>query len=381
MACLLLCYRYFLFAAFIVCNAIICSVAAWNYSLAHYTGLDLHVDIFLIFLGVLGVAFLLPVLFIDIFRKNAVASKVWFECVWVAVFWVLELAGAAAVTAIVPNELCLPDSEAIAMYACTSTRVLLAFSWLITVLLLIYLVALAVAAVSHHEDDSSVWTASVRFYPWYQIRSSLGSAPPSPTRDWQRPLALAAPQPKRVVQQANLRLSVDVEAARDTTRNAPSMFVMSQSGANIVPVSVRQTALASSEETARQASFPSPPQAEPVPSLYPEHMRSQLPKTARIPPPPPGPTPPPLGDWPRTAGRHRGLPKYEPPTSERTTAVSPPALPPRRAQPTPVTTTTSRPLPRRRDSEDSPSRQRPPPLNLDGISAFRAIDSRRGGRS
>lgn len=378
MASLLLCYRYFLFGAFIVCNAIICSVAAWNYSLARYTGLDLQVDVYLIFLGVAGVAFLLPVLFIDIFRKNALPSRVWFECAWVAVFWMFELAGAAAVTAIVPNELCLPDSEAIATYACLSTRVLLAFTWLLTVLLLIYLIALTVAAVSHQEDDAGVWHASVRFFPWFQIRSSLGSAPPSPTRNWQRPFALAAPQPKRPVKQADLRMSPDIEAAQEIEQPAPSMFVMSQSGANIVPVTVRQP-VPEASVTARQASFPPPPQPEPVPSLYPEHVRSRLPQTAA--PVPSGPTPPPLGDWPRTAGRHRGLPKYEP-RSESVSPASPPPLPPRRAQPPPTpVVTSSRPLPRRRDSEDSPSRQRPPPLNLDGISAFRAIDTRRNGRS
>lgn len=98
MASLLLHYRYFLFGefpagkmilpnlirpipgAFIVCNAIICSVAAWNFSLARDTGIDrmwpvsyrlvwiltpyyrtVQIDVFLIFLGIFGVAFLLPV--------------------------------------------------------------------------------------------------------------------------------------------------------------------------------------------------------------------------------------------------------------------------------------------------------------------------------
>ena len=32
-------------------------------------------------------------IFVDLFRKNALYTKVWFECTWVAVFWVLELGG------------------------------------------------------------------------------------------------------------------------------------------------------------------------------------------------------------------------------------------------------------------------------------------------
>ncbi len=123
---------------------------------------------------------------------------------------------------------------------------------------LIYLIALTVAAVSHQEDDAGVWHASVRFFPWFQIRSSLGSAPPSPTRNWQRPFALAAPQPKRPVKQADLRMSPDIEAAQEIEQPAPSMFVMSQSGANIVPVTVRQP-VPEASVTARQASFPPPP--------------------------------------------------------------------------------------------------------------------------
>ncbi|KAJ3476278.1 hypothetical protein NLI96_g11271 [Meripilus lineatus] len=230
MASILLSYRYFLFGAFIVCNAIICSVAAWNFSLARYTGIDLHVDVFLILLGVSGVVFLLPIIFVDLFRKNALYTKVWFECTWVAVFWVLELAGASAVTAIIPPELCVPDSDAIAVNACTSTRVLLAFTWLITVLLVIYLVALLVSAISHQEDDSMVWHAHVRFFPWFQIRSSLNSAPPSPTRDWHRPFALAAPQPKRVVNHAELQLSSeDIEGAQEISGPAPSICHRSSS--------------------------------------------------------------------------------------------------------------------------------------------------------
>lgn len=242
---------------------------------------------------------------------------------------------------------------------------------------LIYLVALTVSAVSHQEDDAGVWHASVRFFPWYQTRTSLNSAPPSPSQNWQKPFALAAPQPKRIVNQIDLRLSPDPEAVQDADRTVPEMLVMSQSGANIIPVSVRSPP-PQTEETARQAHFI--PQPEPIHSLYPAHVRSKLPQTAGV-PIPSGPTPPPLGDWPRTAGRHRGLPRYEPPSSDSAPPQSAPPLPPRPA-PRPVVPSSARPpLPQRRGSGDSPTRQRPPPLNLDGISTFQLLDTRRTGRS
>lgn len=40
---------------------------------------------------ILQVADILYSIVVDFLRKNAVPNRVWFECLWVGVFWVLEL--------------------------------------------------------------------------------------------------------------------------------------------------------------------------------------------------------------------------------------------------------------------------------------------------
>ncbi|PSR94090.1 hypothetical protein PHLCEN_2v4518 [Hermanssonia centrifuga] len=122
LASILLGYRYVLFGMypavsplprahtfctvlFVIFNAVIASVAAWDYGMAHETGHNQQIDAYLIFLGILGVIYIIPIAAVDILRKNAVPNRVWFECLWVGVFWVLEL-GASAVTANASNSAC-----------------------------------------------------------------------------------------------------------------------------------------------------------------------------------------------------------------------------------------------------------------------------------
>ncbi|KAF9821387.1 hypothetical protein IEO21_00633 [Rhodonia placenta] len=85
-------YRYFVFVLFIVCNIVLCSVSAWNLSIAlavQFTT-SIEVDAVAIAMGAVGLVFILPILFIDVLRKQSVTRHVWFECLWVGVFALLE---------------------------------------------------------------------------------------------------------------------------------------------------------------------------------------------------------------------------------------------------------------------------------------------------
>ncbi|GJE95203.1 hypothetical protein PsYK624_113840 [Phanerochaete sordida] len=325
-ASILLAYRYVLFVFFVICNAIICSVAVWNHGLPEVTGHDFQIDAYLIFLGALGVVFIIPTVAIDLFRRHAVPSRVWFECLWVGIFCLMELAGAAALTANQSNMSC--SSAANTMDVCTSSLVMLAFGWLITVMLLVYLLALTLSAILHHDDGVPVWQTSVRFFPWFATRASLASAPASPTRQWKKPLQLST-EPRPQMRQAVLE-----QPARPVPRAEPSY------------------------EPSRPA--PPPPRVQPPlvsaepASLYPATLKSSLPPMPHA----ASDAPPPLGDWPR-----RRLEK-----SPSMDSASP--------QPSAVTPRARHPRTGSAGSLGGRQRPVPPPLDLTRISAYRQIEER-----
>ena len=49
------------------------------------------IDAYLIAIGAAGILWMFPVMFLDQLRKNALVSRVWFECVWVGLFWLFNL--------------------------------------------------------------------------------------------------------------------------------------------------------------------------------------------------------------------------------------------------------------------------------------------------
>ncbi|KAL7283516.1 hypothetical protein ACG7TL_002949 [Trametes sanguinea] len=199
-------YRYSSFGLFILCNAVICCVSVWNLALAEAIGWNPLIDAYMIAISALGLLFIFPVMCIDLLRKNSLVGRVWFECVWLGLFWLLELAGAAAITAILPNMLCSVAAD-ILPSSCTSTKVLLAFAWIAAVNLLVYFCILMVSAIIHMNDDSQVWRANTRLYPWYNVRQALPSPrKPSPLKTWSKPMvASAAPQ---------IRLPSDLRSSR-----------------------------------------------------------------------------------------------------------------------------------------------------------------------
>lgn len=303
------------------------------------TGHDYEIDAYLIFLGAFGIVFIIPIVAIDLFRRHAVPSRVWFESVWVGLFCLMELAGASALTADMSNMSCSSINNT--LNVCTSSLVMLAFGWLITVMLLCYLLALTLSAILHHDEGVAVWQSSVRFFPWYATRASLSSAPASPTRQWKKPLQLSA-EPRPQLRQAVLeKPSVVERPARPAPRAEPSY------------------------EPSRPAPPPPRPQvplasAEPA-SLYPATLKSSLPPVQQT----YDAAPPPLGDWPRR--RTEQLP------SSAGSNTSP------QTSSTVSSTATSRPgHPRNGSSGSFSGRQRPipPPLDLTKISAYRQIEER-----
>ncbi|KAG2116754.1 uncharacterized protein F5147DRAFT_674277 [Suillus discolor] len=173
--------RYVLFGLFVVCNAIICSVAVWNHSLVQATGgQTVQVDVYLIFLGAFSLTFIFPIIFADLLCTDPLSARVWFECAWVTIIWLMQLAGAAAVTAIAPHIQCSAQATEVNNNSCFSTNVLVAFTWICTIILLLYLSLLFVTAVTTQWTDPGVWHHNVRYLRMVSTRQCLPSAQNSP---------------------------------------------------------------------------------------------------------------------------------------------------------------------------------------------------------
>jgi len=384
--------RFFTFGFFIVCNTILCSVGVWNLSLVQTRSVyNAQIAAYMVFLGAFGLVWIFPLIFIDLLRPNALTSRIWVEIIWVTIFWIMELSGAAALSAIVPSNQCLPRQGRIAAYVCLSGKVLLGFAWVITLILLAYMVMLAAYAIVHHTTDPNVWNETVREYPWFSARSTLSSSPPSPTAD--RGLgapSLKHPRPKAAFNPAGLTRKLspfeDPIQPVPTFNNIPRpsyqpphrhyeglQFTMGQD-----PVPVNNPAFMRSREA------PKPPVS--VPSLYPEHLQGHLSTEARnnmynqsrqL----EGHEPSLVGDWPRNSrsnGHGRRLPPPPPPRidTEANVLTQQPLSSISLGQRMRLSGTTNAPSPSSYGlvspiwgpQSTSIRRQAPPPLNLDGIS-------------
>jgi len=348
-------FRFTFFGIFVICNAIICSAAAWNLGIAQMISRRMDIDGYLIFLGALDLAFVVVISVIDLTRRNALTSRVWFECSWLGVLLALHISGAAVLTATGSNIMC---DSALAMQipdACTSIRLTLATSWICVTSLLIYFFTLVLFACLCYRDDRSVWQATVRDYPWdgccKQLPNSATFPLPPP-----KPASIKAPQPRRLALPAlysqRHRLSTDYES-----QTFPPSHHMQQA--------------------ARVAIQPPPP------SLYPRHLQ---PYASRYQPPPPPlaedrsttETPPPLGSWPRANIVNEPVhKKSRPPATPRAVPEPVPRpnprsiyVPPRASRPSGPRATAPRPP--KKPSGDWRSRVVvPPPLDLSKISTNR----------
>jgi len=287
---MLLFSRYLVFGFLIICNAIICSVAVWNLSFAQSINQTLQVDAFLTFLGAFAVMFILSILFIEILQRNTVTGRIWFEILWVGLFWIMELSGAAAVTALAPNLFCTQSALA-GKDACTSTHVLLAFSWLSAVIFLVYLICLVCATIIRHQQDPQIWHSGVIEFYRSDSRHGLNSAPNSPVLPrFHKIPEVIAPQPRRPPPTAVYAYRSGMGPEYRIEHFHPSSSAAERPVSPILAAAPLQPVHQSSRAAfARSLVL--------APSLYPQHVRSSL--TSHQPSRPSGASPPPLGDWPR----------------------------------------------------------------------------------
>jgi len=180
----------------------------------------------------------------------------------------------------------------------------MAFSWICTINLLIYVVFLVISAVLHQKQDDSVWSAQVRSYPWYHhfYCHKLGSSPEISPPDRQVPIA--APQPRRPIRIPTRSMLSSRSVER--THDQPSRITQP----HVLPPAMQE---------ARQvptALYPLHIQAvwEPTIGPSPRRVTSFSPGSAHSPQhlqrsPPDGGSPPPLWDWPRADIMSQPLPR------------------------------------------------------------------------
>lgn len=327
------------FVSFVVCNAVLTSVGVWNIGLAQLVGLKMDVDMFVILLGALSLAFIFPLIIVELVRHDSFSGRVWFECAWVATFFALNFCAAVAMSSIGPGIMC---SAHAGFDSCVSTRVILAFSWLCTLFLLTYFILLVVSALLHRNENAEIWSASIRSFDWGGARTYLNKSGPKVLElprfvEKSRPGSIVAPKPQRPadkimpVHRSGSVTEHGFQLRTDRTAPVPTVAPSQQS---------RQPTAA---------------------ALYPQHMQSTLASQAPYLPPIKQMraitvTPPPLGDWPRP--NIMSEPRSKRPEHTRGATI-PPSSSPSRA-----------PISRGRRSTSGEWRKIPPPLDLSKISSF-----------
>ncbi|KAJ7063196.1 hypothetical protein C8F01DRAFT_1131909 [Mycena amicta] len=265
--------RYLVFAVFIVCNAILASVAVWNNS--SLATRDSRIDIYITVLGALGLFLTFSIIFTELVRRNAFTSRLWFETSWTALFFAMDLAAAAALTAAGP---CSHQHKGnmSASSSCSSMRVLLGFAWLCTFILFIYLVLLLVLTFTNRNNESipKIWQCAIHNLP---------------------PLAMPLPQRPTVIPSALYSLrSIGLNSQYEIEHFRPPASVEPP------PTPPTPTQLSPvAHPLHRNPSSAGSVQA--ALALYPRFISSAYVPPSQEPPPerPSDQPPSPLGDWPR----------------------------------------------------------------------------------
>ncbi|KZT65199.1 hypothetical protein DAEQUDRAFT_769051 [Daedalea quercina L-15889] len=166
-------YRYFVFAVFTACNIGTCVVAAKIIYIALILrdGSIVEIDALLIALASVGLAFMLPVLVMDILRKNSVIRHVWFECLWIGIFCIMQLASAGVVTVTMSGFECIASISrkgVITFRPCAVATLMIAFTWAAAANF--YVLVLTIITLLHKRDNPLIWSACVAQYPWFTAR-------------------------------------------------------------------------------------------------------------------------------------------------------------------------------------------------------------------
>lgn len=128
-------------------------------------------DAYLVTLSFLTIIGIFLVIGIELCRKGALASRIWFEFVWTIVTFLCYLGGAIAITILIPREICL-DSQSVRgtnanrhqgsmKMACMASTAVIVLTWITASLYLLYFIALLVYTLIRSRRESRVWHSSV----------------------------------------------------------------------------------------------------------------------------------------------------------------------------------------------------------------------------
>jgi len=328
-----------MFVVFILCNAIISGVSVWNYFIAQAIDNNLQVDAFVIAVGALGLGFIFPVVFVNLAGKTMFACRVWFECVWVGLFFALEFAAAIGLSAIVPSLLCT-SSDVPVPQSCVSTQILLAFTWTIAIVLFGYFLLLFISSIVVAKTDPRIWQRAVRHFSYPD--STMPHYTESGTNLIEKGLnrrskmSIVAPKPRRAAPASlyEFQYGIGGEGYNDpsTYAYAPRERVPIPPPPDVITDTRPQTA-----QWVRETSRHKPA------SLYPQPLQSTIASFSFPPYNPPSrvsrpladlsPQPLPLGDWPRSdalsrppRGRRHEHSTRSPTTKQRSKRNPPPTI-------------------------------------------------------
>jgi len=372
-------FRYVVFALSIIWSAVIASFSVWNlgYALSpNSLGQVVRVDSYGIAVNGVVLLGVFTMIFIEVGRKNAFTSRIWFDCLWSGLFFLLNLSFASVVTALLPSQMCSGTPQ-LPSGACTSTKALQGSTWVNTITLFAYFATIFLTAVIYSGSDNRLWGYSIYNLSTYN-RSNGSSRLPSPPSSpipgmlhrFIKPPSIIAPRPQRPANSvADLMpyayrsgLSPDYQIEHfqlpDESQRPPP--VIGSGPSNLYPGFMR----------------PSLPLGAYLPS--PSKRYSDLPSVLQQKQQGPGGSPPPLGEWPRL-----DIMKQESRRSRRITPKVPlvhpePPPPPSVPQPDEATTSGNVPMPLPRSKPSGPRTRgsisqpgnRPPPLDLTDINAL-----------
>jgi hypothetical protein len=303
-------FRHFFFSTFIICNAIIASASVWNFSISKAIQQELRIDTYLTFVGVFGLLFISLIIVLELLRKDSITGRVWFECSWVGIFWMLELAAASALSAVGPRVMCSREAVNAIPEGCSSTRTVLAFSWICTIILMSYFLFLVVTTATHQlqERDSSIWQRGVREFPCPDTQSTLKRTSRTTVLDnsGTQASAIMAPQPRQAA-------PAELYGYRGPTAQHEIEYYRPPTAFS--PPALPEPAIPGHRQKMSMKQMPA--------SVYPKAVQSsiaaqsipaQLPDSRQRPP-----SPSPLGDWPRANIMSQ-------PSRSRSTKARPPPL-------------------------------------------------------
>lgn len=349
--------RYVVLTFFTICCIVVAGAAAWNMTETREfapVATVLQVDTFLIVQAIFGILAVFVFVPIEILSKSAITSRVWFEVVWISLFWILNLSGAAAVTATGRGDSCPPITRLAAwMDACKSVTVLQAFSWLSTIILLVYLATFVVCTLISSAGNSRIWQLAVRDVVWFsatqqEIRSRPSSPDMTAIREKQVPVYNIGLQPEAVLYH---KYATPKDAPQDKSTSLTVPAVQRARTSDVVP---------------------SPQSQTDTPPLYPQFFQPGLQAQAAV---QQGPSP--AGQW--------ASPNSDAP-AQQSAASSPASTTSSSASPTSTSSSSSglKPLVLQTSAAPAPRpklvgprpKHRPPPLNLTGLSSFNSAGKR-----